>query len=404
MKIPLRNPIEFWLLVGLLITLPLLEAPKNIFWILFAATWLINRVRARNFGGPWDHWDTLIALWIGTAYAIAPFAGLPHSEWGGANDILRYGSILWLIKRSGYPRDTLYSLLWVVIGAAVVALIAGLWMLYITHTRSALQLNSVGHVNHSAIYLAISFGAALALLLACWQQQKLLLRLIIASTTLLLAIAIFLSASRAAVAMAFVLSVALGFAWLRRSRVPLLILLVAGAIAGTAAYVGQVEVVRKQEVNVKAGNVLAYRDIIWNTSLVAWKQYPVFGVGMHNYNQINMERVRKWVEASGKPFDASKYGGIAHAHSLYMNTLAERGLVGSGVLLIVLGMWLYWLIRHYPKREAEDLEWALWGGSLSAWLVTTGIGLVNTTLHHEHAILAVVMLGLWLAYLREARA
>jgi hypothetical protein len=83
-----------------------------------------------------------------------------------------------------------------------------------------------------------------------------------------------------------------------------------------------------------------------------------------------------------------------------MNTLAERGLVGITALLSVLLSWLYWLIRFAPKGNDEDLAWALWGGSLSAWLITVGVGLVNTTLHHEHAILSVMLLGMWLVYLK----
>ena len=402
MKSSLKNPVEFLLLTGLFISVPLLEAPKNIFWILFIATWLINRFRAKDFGGPWDSWDSLIAIWIASGFFISAFAGLPNSEWGGANDILRYGSILWAIKRSGYSRNELYWLLWVVIASTMIALAQGLWARYVAHTEKALELHSVGHVNHSAIYLTISYGAALSLLLSYWRRFSWPARSIISTMTLILALSIFLSASRAAVMMMLVLTLILGIVWLRRSRIPLLILLAIGVSLISAAYVAQIEVVQKQESNVKAGIVLSYSDVIWNSALVAWKQYPLFGVGMHNYNQISMDKVEGWLKESGKPYVESDYGGTSHAHSLYFNTLAERGLAGSAVLLGVLASWLYWLIRHYPRREAEDVEWALWGASLSAWLITTGIGLVNTTLHHEHAILAVTLLGLWLSYLRLA--
>lgn len=397
MKNHLTYPIEFFLLAGLLITVPLLEAPKNILWILFLAVWLFNRFQSKGFGGPWDTWDSLIAIWLASGYAIAPFAGLPNSEWGGANDILRYGSILWLIKRSGYGRKELYWLLWTVVVSTTIALTYGLWAFYVAHTEKALELHSVGHVNHSAIYLAITFGAALSLTLSHWRRFAWPLRLAASAMTLLLALSILLSASRGAVVMMFVFALILGISWLRRSKTPLLVMVTLGVLIGATAYVTQVEVVRKQESNIKTGNVLAYRDIIWNTALVAWKKYPLFGVGMHNYNQISVDRVKRWVEESGKPFVASEYGGISHAHSLYFNTLAERGLVGSAVVLAVLVAWLYWLIRHYPRREADDLDWALWGSSLSAWMMTTGIGFGNTTLHHEHAILAVSLLGLWLA-------
>jgi hypothetical protein len=46
----------------------------------------------------------------------------------------------------------------------------------------------------------------------------------------------------------------------------------------------------------------------------------------------------------------------------------------------------------------------LWGAAASAWLVTVGAGAVNTTLHHEHGILAALLLGGWLCNLQGQAA
>lgn len=400
MKPNSRYPIEFLALVALIVFVPLLEAPKNIFWLVFIVTWFVNRIRDKNFGGAWDFWDSLIGLWIFSGYLISAFAGLHGNEWGGANDILRYGSIFWAIKRSGYNRS---ELLWLAVAIAfstAIALGYGLWDLFVAHARQALQLNSVGHVNHSAIYLVISYGALLSLVLAFWGKSTAAVRILGSLLTIFFAISIFISASRGAVGVVLLITVVLGVAWLRRSKYPLVALLVAGALLTGGAYVTKAEVVQKQEANVKAGIVLSYRDLIWNAAFVAWHKYPLFGIGMHNYNQISMDKVKTWLEESGKPYVESEYAGTSHAHSLYVNTLAERGLVGAAVLLGILLSWLYWLVRFLPRSDDEDLAWALWGGSLSAWFVTVGVGLVNTTLHHEHAILSVMLLGLWLAYLK----
>ena len=53
-------------------------------------------------------------------------------------------------------------------------------------------------------------------------------------------------------------------------------------------------------------------------------------------------------------------------------------------------------MRRYPGRSGDDRAWALWGGALSGWFVSVFAGVGNTTLHHEHALLAVTLLGLWL--------
>jgi hypothetical protein len=56
--------LEVGALVALCFFLPLYEAPKSIFWILYVVVWVANRARSRDLGGPWDVWDTLIAAWM----------------------------------------------------------------------------------------------------------------------------------------------------------------------------------------------------------------------------------------------------------------------------------------------------------------------------------------------------
>lgn len=68
-------------------------------------------------------------------------------------------------------------------------------------------------------------------------------------------------------------------------------------------------------------------------------------------------------------------------------------------LLAVLLAWAAWLVRYRPRAPDGDLDWVPWGGALSAWTITVSVGLVNTTLHHEHGFLATLLLGLWLTNL-----
>src|SRR6185436_16087066 len=82
--------------------LPQFEAPKNVLWLVYGALWIVNRWRAGDFGGPWKGWDTLIAVWIASGYMSAKYAGLHNAEWASAADVLRYGSVLWLLSRSRY--------------------------------------------------------------------------------------------------------------------------------------------------------------------------------------------------------------------------------------------------------------------------------------------------------------
>jgi len=87
---------------------------------------------------------------------------------------------------------------------------------------------------------------------------------------------------------------------------------------------------------------------------------------------------------------------MPHAHNLYLNTLAERGIVGSVPLAAVLIAWGLLLFRRRPRPADSEDDWLLWGAAAAAWTVSVVAGLANTTLHHEHGMLAALLLGLWL--------
>ena len=388
---------EFWILAALLFVLPLFEAPKNILWVLYVLVWLANRARLRDFGGQWDVWDTLIAVWIGSAVLSAAFAGLHHKEWQGALDLLRYGSVLWLLKRSRFDERDLAVLFGALAIGAVGALAHGYWRVEVTGQRRFLELKSVGHVNHSAIYLAILVGATVSVVAAYWRRLNPSRRAGAAMLLTLFAVSLFVMKSRTAIGVALALIVLLGIAWWPRARVIAITTLLAIAAVVAVAVVARVDVVKKHEDRTAEGNVLAYRAQIWNTARAAWQRYPLFGVGMDNYSVIEPEAVRQWRAEAGKPYDEKTFiVKSGHAHSLYYNTLAERGAVGFAALATVLLAWAWRLLRRYPGRTGDDRAWALWGGALSAWFVTVLAGVGNTSLHSEHALLSVILLGLWL--------
>lgn len=387
---------EAALLVALAFFLPLWEAPKNLVAAAYVITWLANRVRACDFGGPWDRWDTLIAAWIGSGFAVATFAGIHVQEWRGALDLVRYGLVLWCLKRSR-PGDTVLVAIFVVtVFATAVGLAWGYWNWAFEPRRQFIELHSVGHVNHSAIYLAIVLGMATSLVLAKWPRLALAMRLAGAGSIAFLLVFLIGLQSRAALGVGLGLLVILGVAWWPRTRV-----FAVTAAAGAAATIVllaifQPVIVTKHLHNVESGNVLAFRDQIWATSLAALREYPLFGVGIDNFSFIDEARVRGWAQARGETFDEARFYFAPHGHSLVFNTLAERGAVGSAVVALVLVAWLWSLGRGYPGARGTDAEWIAWGGALSAWIVTVGAGLANTTLHHEHGLLATMLLGLWL--------
>jgi O-antigen ligase len=367
--------IEIGLLIALCVFLPLYEAPKNLAWLGYVLAWLINRVRARDFGGPWDRWDSLICAWIGSGFLVAAFAGLRGSEWHAALDIVRYGGVLWLLKRTRFTEREVR----LVLGALLASVVAGLVHGFVKLSAGAdqLELNSVGHVNHSTLYVAIMLGVA-----ASWLFTG-RARLLNGALVVFLIASLFMAASRAGVILGLLALLVLGACWWPRSRAPLAIAAGVIVLSVAAAAAGWLVVYERHQARVEAGKSLSYRDQGWRLALAAWREYPLFGVGMDNFGRYARR-------------DAKYAAFFPHPHNLYLGALAERGLVGAGVLALVLAAWLAALIRRRARPPDSDHDWLLWGSAAGAWIVTAIGGVVNTTLHHEHGLLAVLLLGLWL--------
>jgi hypothetical protein len=167
----LQDPLKYLGLVFLslmLLSLPSLEAPKNIFLILFLATSLYHQYTKKT-KDPWKLWDWIFLSYIASAFLSAVFAGIPNgAEWGGFSSFLIWTGFAWLLSRTQYEDKEITWIIWVTILGTLPPLAWGLIEYMVIHTKDTLQLHSVGHVNHSAIYLGIILGAALSVVLRIW--------------------------------------------------------------------------------------------------------------------------------------------------------------------------------------------------------------------------------------------
>jgi O-antigen ligase len=390
------NSAEQWALLAMVAFLPALEAPKKIAVVLYLVFWAINRWRSKEWGGSWSSWDFVVFALIGGVYASAAFGAFwPDKGLGAANDVLIYGLVFLALRRSRFEEKFLWRLFAVAIVATLLTLLYGYWGLLVTKKRVFLGLNSVGHVNHSAIYMAIIFSMALAwagAAIGSWRQRALLW-----AGVAMLWLSLFVSGARGALipVVVFVLLWLFARAGMMRRALWKPALLVLLMLGGAVALVPGV--VEKTKGNIEAKELAARRPALAKVALLAAREYPAFGVGISNFAKIDPEVVAGWQDKSGQAFVPEELYFSSHAHSLYFNTLAERGLIGLLPLLIFLagiGLALY---RQRPLGGAIPLQQTLWGAALGAWVITVVGGVFNTTLHHEHALIAMILFGIWLA-------
>lgn len=392
--------VAFGSAVALAFFLPLIEAPKNIAWLVLTIAGAAAVYGQRAIQPRWGAWDTVFAVWIGSGFFIAPFAGLPREEWSQALDLVRMGSVAWLMYRLDWPREWMTRLLWASVAGATLATLHGLWLFEVVRTKEYLELKSVGHVNHSAIYLVTIWAVVVALMLTLKRRGLVLA----AALVVFLSVAVVLSQSRAALGVMLATGLVMAlFNW-PRARWPVIAVAVGSTLVAAGMLVLDADMVRKHLRNVKHDNVMAYRPLIWSRAMEGFYAHPVAGIGMGSFAEISDERLKAWVEKRGIVFDASRYLGTSHAHSLYFNTLVERGMLGSLAVALLLGTWSRALLRARKRMIADEVDWSLWLASLAALLVVMGIGLTNTTLHHEHGSLALLLLGAMLARDRALRA
>jgi hypothetical protein len=164
---------EVALLAALLFVLPLFEVPKHLLWLAWvwvsAAGWWRERAARRAAGlavPPWGLWDSAFAALLASALLAGLGVAEPVRTLGAAGDSLRLLAVPWLMSRRRYRLDQIVPVLWAAVAGTLLATVWGFVELLRAAGPVFFELNSVGQVNHSSIYLAIAFGCALALVLA----------------------------------------------------------------------------------------------------------------------------------------------------------------------------------------------------------------------------------------------
>jgi O-antigen ligase len=392
----------------MIVSLPSVEAPKNFFLVGFLLTRIIFEfIEWKQRRIKWAHWDSLFLIFVLTAFLSTIFAGMPYlEEWKGYMVILTAILTGWLLSRAQYTRENYQGLFKIIVLSALAPLLVGMYQYLIIHTKPDLQLYSVGHVNHSAIYLVMIFGASLGWFLSHFSLDKFKIKLsnlyliALGILSLIFFISLIIGQSRAAYGVGTILGLLI-INFVGKSNKIKVIGSISIILVVLFSIILKTGVIQKQISSQEVNDVLSSRDKIWNVSLEASRFSPLFGLGLSNWHFITLDHIKKSVEGRGKVFDANNYHFPGHSHNHYLSALVERGIVGLLVTLAFMILWIRHIMKTFKWATRTKESILLWSGSLSAWVATFGIGFVNTTFHHEHAILACLFLGIYLSYTRQ---
>ncbi len=381
----------------MLLALPSLEAPKNIFLILFM---LISIWRLKLFRLHPTRWDGIFFLYACSALLSAIFAGYnDKNEWSSLVGMLIWTSFGWIISKTDYTKKEKLNLIIIAMIACLPPMLWGAIQLLYLKTKDTLELHSVGHVNHSAIFIFLVYSLVISYFVIYFNSISKNIRILFFILVILFLDAIFIGGSRAAFLSAVLFTTLL----LLLNKNSLKIKLIVSSIfimLFSLNYISHDKLenglIQKQINKNNANSQLSGRNAIWNISIEAAKIYPYFGVGNNNWRFIKESDIQKQVESRGEIYDRSNYvfGHHIHSHSLYFSALVERGIVGFSILIMLMSAWLILLKHDYKYMIKSKLNVYVWFGSLAGWLSIFFIGLVASSFHHENAILGLLLLGL----------
>lgn len=372
-----------WLLLLTVITLPFSEGVKNIALVLcvLAVLW---PARGRPAAG------ALLPAWLlllASAALSSLTAAVPADSWKGVIDPLRltlfYLAGADLLRAARWRGRALATAWWSGVAAALWGLAvwgaAGWrilqqtggwrdphqwkWML----TQNHLEILSLGQFNHTAIYLALVLLIPLGRWTAdgAWRKRE------VAAALPVLA-AVILTTSRAAFGIWCLCALAALVyrrCWRLLAAGALLLLLLAGVLLRADWTPDKVFSLQS----------LHMRVAIWKNAATVAAAHPLLGIGLNHFGKVDFAALGSAAE-----------GRADHVHNLYLNTLVQQGGAGLLALLLLAGCAARALWRT-RRREAA------WLTAAGAWVLTFGIGMFNTTLHHEHGLLFCLLLAAGLA-------
>jgi O-antigen ligase len=407
----LRNKLkslELAFLSFFLVFLPAFEAPKNIFLAGYLITALYRQ--SQLISSKWNIWDWIFLSLIISSFlsSLFPFE-TGGSEWKGFRGLMFWIIFGWTLSRSDYNYSEKKYLFFIAITATLFPLGWGLLQFLILNTKGALELHSVGHVNHSAIYLCMIFGGLISILLNYLYFEKknnFYLKFFLGLFILFYLFCINLTLSRGV----FGVSLLLAFALFGLSKASIknkvILTMISLFLIGSFNFFKPMPIINEQLQEMNSNDIfgLGERKKVWNAALEISRLNPLFGIGNGNWKYIKMDKIRSEAESRGKSFNINEYAlQYGHPHNIYLANLVDRGIFGLVIFLNFMLFWLIALVNSYKKFNRDSNNMLFVMGSFSAWVTIFVVGIVNTTFHHENALLALFFLGLHLSLFKKKK-
>jgi O-antigen ligase len=352
------------------ISLPLSESIKAA-GIIIAGTMLLVQVIKKENSININIMSYGFILFLIAALISTAFASQPEKSTKGAIDIFKY-AIVFFVAQSIHKKDDIRKILWAIYLSTALAGLLGIY--HASNINKQLEIHTLGNWNYTGMFLNIITASMLSTLLFSDIETKItkLTLCILAAITI---VASIMTLSRASMVgfMVFVVLLCLSI-----RRLEKVLLLFIGVVIVTAFFY------KTMWVKLFTTQSMISRFDIWRHAARLLMENPFFGIGLNNFSYtFPLNHV---VEPGNTVYDA---------HSLYFQVASQMGFIGLLALsLIIVGFVKAWINFKPLTGFGKSLKFSAAG----AFLIITATGLLDTTLHHEHAIAFTMMTGLMLGY------
>lgn len=384
--------------------LPLYEAPKNIFAVLFVVAGVLSLIKTRKPFFQSGSVDFIIISLVLIFFSVF-IAGM-KSEYLLFEERIRSAlnwSLLPLVPLIYIFLRPSYTVLLNTLIIVCISLSIGIIESLSSWSGEYPEINSVGHVNQSALYT--TFGAFAVFML---MQSK----LPIALKVLLCGGSVLLILYYQALARSMVASIGLLFLftsafilfllleknkWLRLIYIPGVTFLALGVVFVSA----DLPIIDRFKEEIREhltadDSHFSHRETLVYTATIFGDTW--FGHGVSSYGKvITKENLKRKLGLSEDQWTAVKhrYYISNHGHNLFATVLVERGWVG---VFSFVGMF-FMIIREFFNRRKQFFENFTDGMMLISLVLL--LSLAQTTLHVEHGALVFVLLGLLSAHQKK---
>lgn len=398
----IKNRSDFIFLNLVFLTLPLYEAPKNLFTVAFVFL-LLSRVFFQNDriikGAPWDKYILALAsiLWISPLFSDV---GLSHNPFDSAPRWTLLALFVVLVGRLKFDRAEFFVCISILNIGGMLAVFDAL-VLSRPEGDVLPMLRSVGHPNHSSMYTLVMLATGLG---ALWSKQWMVIAIGVGT---LIAVFVYLPYSQSITGAITILTCMFFNILLYIYRYGFNRIFICIALASIFLFLVfltygfsntfLLEIIER----FSGDNITSGRLQIARSALAVWNNNPYLGSGWFSFGSATSEdMVRAALAGQGKVYDDQLYFHLPHGHNLWITILIERGLVGLILINLLLFSYLYFLI---PKSVA--FKTCAFYDCMPIVVATTTVigfivfGLANTTMMNEHGQAGMAIISIVHAYL-----